>query len=264
MIERRIASSGPRYEVRLRGPDGKERSRSFRTRRDAERYEREQRAAFDRGNWIDPRLASQPFEQYADRWLAERTDLRPRTRELCGSLLRRHLLPGFGELHLGKISPSAVRSWNAALAQRYPVTAAKGYRLLSGILSTAVADELIARNPCVVKGASQERSPERPMLSIAEVDALTAAMPEPWRIAVELAAWCHLRLEVLGLERRDVDVLHRRIHVERTANDVGGRLELGPPRPMPVAGPCASRRTSCRAWSGTCGPMSARRGPRRS
>ena len=69
------------------------------------------------------------------------------------------------------------------------------------------------------------------MLSIAEVDALTAAMPEPWRIAVELAGWCHLRVgEVLGLERRDVDLLHRRIKVERTAYDVGGKLYLGPPK----------------------------------
>jgi integrase len=69
------------------------------------------------------------------------------------------------------------------------------------------------------------------MLSVAEVDALAAAIPEPWRIAVELAAWCHLRLgEVLGLERRDVDVLHRRIQIERTSYEVGGRLQLGPPK----------------------------------
>ena len=30
-----------RYEVRLRGPDGRERSRTFRTRKAAENYERE-------------------------------------------------------------------------------------------------------------------------------------------------------------------------------------------------------------------------------
>jgi hypothetical protein len=84
-----------------------------------------------------------------------------------------------GTCYLGKITPSTVRSWNAALAREHPVTAAKAYRLLSGILATAEADELIGRNPCVVEGASQERSPERPMLSIAEVDALTAALPEP-------------------------------------------------------------------------------------
>jgi integrase len=56
-------------------------------------------------------------------------------------------------------------------------------------------------------------------------------MPEPWRIAVELAAWCHLRLgEVLGLERRDIDLLHASVRVERTAHEVGGHLELGPPK----------------------------------
>jgi len=32
MIEKRTTRSGPRYEVRLRGPDGKERSRTFRPR----------------------------------------------------------------------------------------------------------------------------------------------------------------------------------------------------------------------------------------
>jgi integrase len=111
------------------------------------------------------------------------------------------------------------------------VAVAKAYRLLNAMLTSAVADELIVRNPCVVKGASQERSPERPMLSIAEVDALAAAIPKPWRTAVELAAWCHLRLgEVLGLERRDVDILHRRNHIERTSYEVGGKLQIAPPK----------------------------------
>ena len=231
MIERKATKSGPRYEVRLRGPDGRERSRSFRTLRDAERYEREQRRSLDRGDWIDPRNATVTFDTYAHRWLRQRTDLRPRTVELYESLLRRHLVPEFGSLPVGKITPSIVRSWHSRLAGEYVVTGAKAYRLLRGILTTAVADEVILRNPCIVKGAGQERSPERPMLSIAEVDALAAAMPEPWRIAIELAAWCHLRVgEVLGLERRDMDLLHARIKVERTAHEVGGHLELGPPK----------------------------------
>jgi integrase len=154
-----------------------------------------------------------------------------RTVELYESLLRRHLLPEFGSLPVGKITASMVRSWHARLAGEYVVTGAKAYRLLRGIMTTAVADEVILRSPCVVKGAGQERSAERPMLGIAEVDALACAMPEPWRIAVELAAWCHLRVgEVLGLERRDVDLLHARIKVERTAHEVGGHLELGTPK----------------------------------
>ncbi|MGH9086953.1 MAG: tyrosine-type recombinase/integrase [Acidimicrobiales bacterium] len=231
MIERRQSKSGVRYEVRLRGPDGKERSRTFRARKDAERYEREQRAALDKGAWIDPRHASLTTEDYANRWIAERHDLRPRTVELYRSLLRVHILPSFGKLPLGKVAPTAIRAWNATLAAAHPVTAAKAYRLLREVLSTAVADELIARNPCVVKNAGQERSPERPMASVAEVEALATAMPDELRPVVLLAAWCHLRrAELLGLERRDVDLLHGTIRIERTANHVPGGIEIGPPK----------------------------------
>lgn len=42
--------------------------------------------------------------------------------------------------------------------------------------------------------------------------------------------------EVLGLERRDVDLLHRSIHVERTAYDVGGSNSVRPSLNL-VAGP---------------------------
>ncbi len=120
-----MVKSGPRYEVRLRGPDGRERSRSFRNLRDAERYEREQRRSFDRGDWIDPRNATVTFEAYALQWLRQRTDLRPRTVELYESLLRRHLLPEFGSLPVGKITPSLVRSWHARPTGKYIVTGAK-------------------------------------------------------------------------------------------------------------------------------------------
>lgn len=231
MIERRQSKSGIRYEVRLRAPDGNERSRTFRLRKDAERYEREHRAALDKGSWIDPRHATRTVWDYANRWMDERHDLRPRTVELYRSLLRVHILPTFGSLSIGKVAPPAVRAWNAELAHRHPVTAAKAYRLLREILATAVADELIARNPCVIKRAGQERSPERPMISIAEVEALASSMPTELRLAVSLAAWCQLRRgEALGLERRDVDLLHGTLHVERTVSHAPGGTDIGPPK----------------------------------
>ena len=46
------------------------------------------------------------------------------------------------------------------------VTVAKAYRLLKAILNTAVDDGLIRRNPCRIKGAGQEKSPERPVLTV--------------------------------------------------------------------------------------------------
>lgn len=69
------------------------------------------------------------------------------------------------------------------------------------------------------------------MISIAEVDALAAAMPDELRLAVSLAAWCQLRRgEVLGLERRDVDLLHGKLHIERTVSHAPGGAQIGPPK----------------------------------
>ena len=43
VIEKRHTRNGEvRYDVRYRGADGKERSKTFRTKKDAERYERAQ------------------------------------------------------------------------------------------------------------------------------------------------------------------------------------------------------------------------------
>ena len=53
--KRRHTAARPATRSALRGTDGKERSRTFRTRKEAERYERAQHAAIDSGVWIDPR-----------------------------------------------------------------------------------------------------------------------------------------------------------------------------------------------------------------
>jgi integrase len=80
------------------------------------------------------------------------------------------------------------------------VVVAKCYRLLRSILSTAVEDELIAWNPCVVKGAGVEHSPERPVATIAEVYAIADALGARHRAMVLIAMFGGLRLgEILGL-----------------------------------------------------------------
>ena len=233
MIKTRQTKSGVRYEVRYRDPIGRERSRTFTTKKLAEKYEREQRTEVGKGSWLDPRHGSQTFAEFMDKWLAERHDLRPRTLELYRSLLRRHLKPTFGALTMAKLSASstAVRSWNAELAREHPATAAKAYRLLHQLCSTAVADGVVGRNPCTVKGAGQEHSPERPTATVAEVAALAGAMPANLRLVILLAAWCQLRRgELLGLERRDFDLLHGTVAIERSVNYVAGGRQVGPPK----------------------------------
>lgn len=157
------------------------------------------------------------FGDYSDGWLVDRYDLAERTVELYRWLLDRKILPTFRATAVATISPAAVRSWNAEIAKRTPTTAAKAYRLLSAIMRTAVADEVVSRNPCRVRGAGVEKAPERPVASVAQVQSLVDAMPDNLRIAILLAAWCQLRRgELLGLRRRDVDLERGTVTIAQT------------------------------------------------
>lgn len=240
---------GKSWQTTYRGPDGKEHTKTFRLEKDGKAWGAEQEAAIGKGRWIDPTAGKVTLKAYSAKWLAGRHDLAVRTAELYQHLLDRHILPTLGELAIGKVRPSAVREWNSKIAVDHPTTAAKAYRLLSSIMRTAVADDLINRSPCQVKGAAVEKPPERPVASVAEVEALTNAMPDHLKVAVLLAAWCQLRRgEVLGLRRRDVNVLKGTIAIEVTRtrsmageliekapkSDAGRRTMAVPPHVLPV------------------------------
>src|SRR5258705_76750 len=82
---------------------------------------------------------------------------------------------------------------------------AHAYALLRTILGTAVADDVIAVNPCRVRGAGQAKRARtiRPA-SLGELEALVKALPERYRLMVLLAAWCALRFgELAELRRAD-------------------------------------------------------------
>ena len=86
---RATRSGGRRYEVRLRDPGGKEYSRSFRTRKEAERFEATQRADRARGTWLNPRAGDTRFEAWAREWLASDPGKSPNSIARDRSILRR-------------------------------------------------------------------------------------------------------------------------------------------------------------------------------
>src|SRR5207342_3657727 len=105
--------------------------------------------------------------------------------------LRSHLDPAFSARSLADIKEPHVRRWRKNLldAQVSAVTVAKSYRLLKAIFNTAVDDGLIRRNPCRIKGAGQERSPERPVLTVPEVYALADVVDGRYRALVLLGVF---------------------------------------------------------------------------
>lgn len=225
-----------RYQARYRS-DGKMAAAptTFRTKRDADAYLSTVRADMERGHWISPASGRVSLRDYATRWLEHRPDLRPRTVELYEGELRLHILPVLGDLELAKLSPAIVRDWHAGMLRAGkpgPSTAAKCYRLLHVILNTAVADELILRNPCVIKGAGQEKTPERPIASIPQVFEIADTIEPRFRAMVLVGAFVGLRLgEMLALTRERIDLEHGRIKVVEQYQELkDGTKVLGPPK----------------------------------
>jgi integrase len=225
-----------RWQARYRGPDGLLRSapHTFAHKVDASKWLALTQAELLNGGWTDPEAGRVPFLAYAAAWIDERPGLRPKTIQLYRYLLRTHLQDGFGSATVAGITEPEVRRWRADMlsAGVTPVTAAKAYRLLKSILATAVDDGLIRRNPCRIKGASVEQSPERPLLTVSQVYALADAVDRRYRALILLACFCGLRWgELAGLQRADIDCDHRTVRVARQLCEVPGRpLFLAPPK----------------------------------
>jgi integrase len=109
---------------------------------------------------------------------------------------------------------------------------AKAYRLLKAILNTAVDDGLIRRNPCRIKGAGLDRSPERSVLTLHQVVALADAIGPRYRALILVAVFGSLRWgELAALRRCDIDLRARTIRVERSLTELpGGGYHYGPPK----------------------------------
>jgi integrase len=220
-----------RYEARYRDPGGRLRGKTFRTKRAAQEFLDRTGTAIGDGTWRDPALAKVPLVDYTTWWL----DQRPRTRELYSGLLRLHIEPHLGECAFGSLTTAEIRSWHARLLQRGtpgPVTVAKAYRLLRCILNDAVEDGLLLRNPCTIRGAGVERSPERPVATIEQVYQLADAIDARYRLMVLLGTFCGLRLgELVALRRDRVDLLHRRVIVSEQGQELSdGTRYYGPPK----------------------------------
>jgi integrase len=230
----RRLSSG-RWQVRYRDLSGVVHTgpHTFTSKADAARYLATVEADLHRGAWADPKLGRITLAEWAKRWQATTTNLRPTTRDLYAYLLRRFLLPTFGKAALSSIDVLAVRTWLANLQtqQLSPSTIAKAYRLLSRILGGAVEAGYLVRNPCAVKGAGQERAPEMRFATVAQVAALADAIDPRYRALVLVAAYGGLRWgELVGLRVKRVDLLHGRVTVAEQVAEVNGRLIPGPPK----------------------------------
>jgi integrase len=113
---------------------------------------------------------------------------------------------------------------------------------LSALLTAAVDDEKIRKNPCRADSVKRPRPDPRKVVPWAptQVFAVREGLPARYRLAATLAAGCGLRQgEVFGLRLDEVEFLRGWVRVERQVKIVRSRLVFGLPkgrrtRPVPL------------------------------
>ncbi|PKW26616.1 tyrosine-type recombinase/integrase [Phycicoccus duodecadis] len=226
-----------RYQASFVAPDLRRLNAptTFTTKADAEGWLALERQRVAGGDWQRPKPSRREppttFGSYASTWVSTR-ELKPKTREGYEHLLKRYLDPALGTRVMAEINTADVRAWWNQMDPSKPTGRARSYALLKAVLNTAVADELIAANPCRIRGASNTtRAREIRPASTAEIDLIAGAMPSHFRALVLLGAWCALRVgELLELRRRDVNLQDRTVRIERAVSQVHGRPVVGTPK----------------------------------
>jgi hypothetical protein len=153
--------------------NGRQVTRHFDRKIDAETWLAEQTLGKRRGRAMAPARAQVTVDVYGRRYLDRHSvNLSESTAELYGHLFTKHIVARLGATAVGELTTEDVARWFGELRADAPSTAAKAYRLLRQILNSAVEDHMRTDNPCRIKAGGREPESDRPSVSVSEVAAL--------------------------------------------------------------------------------------------
>lgn len=209
-----VAGKVTRWRARYVDDGGREIQRFFERKVDAQKWLDAQVASLLRGDHVAPADAKVTVGQWCDTWLAaygNRRESSVRMAEVHLKIIKAH----FGAVPLSTVKPSDVRAWTAQLQKegRAPSYVYALHSRLSQLLTDAVHDGLVARNPCS-RRTSPPMGKQRPYVATTgQVWALYDAFPPGVRPAILMGAHAGLRLaECAALRITDVDLAAGVIH----------------------------------------------------
>lgn len=214
-IRHRKVNGRDRWDVRLRGPDGRQSSTTFDTKAEADRFETFQKQSLYEQRYVHPTDTKVTLAKVAGDWLRSDPSKRPRSLERDRIALERWIFPSLGARSVGSIKradvQAAVNSWAQHLEAS---TVKRTYSTLRAVLAFAVDEQILVQSPArKIKLPAEAQGDER-ALTRDEVRSIIGATDEFFRAMVTLAADTGLRLgELLGLRIRSIDVDRGVLHV---------------------------------------------------
>ena len=191
-----------RWQARYSTPDGCEHTgpQTFATKTEASRFLSHVEADIDRGVWLDHRLGQvKALRQWAKRYMATTTHLKPKTRESYASLLRSTILPSLGDIQVAQLRTITVQEWISKLTARGLSSSRirQSYRLLSQIMAAAEDSALIATSPC--RRVRLPRMPESHPRILSHGHVAAIVLPHP---NLTICCWKSLRTQGFASAKR--------------------------------------------------------------
>lgn len=197
-----------KWQARWREASGKQKSKDFDRKIDAEAHERNMRGGVQDGTYIAPAAGKLTIREWSKQWLAGARDLGAGGLETYHRDLDRYILPALGDLPLRRLDVDIIDAFLDELLAR-PLagsTVHRQYRTIRRMCAVAVTRRRIAVNPCGQVTPPRVSHEEMRFLTVAEVDALAENISERYRAWVLLAAYCGPRWsEAIGLRRSSID-----------------------------------------------------------
>jgi len=229
-VEKRTRNGRTTYRVRYRDPSGRQRSKVFDRKVDADGWLTDNEHAKRHRAWVDPAAGRERFSEWAERWYGTTAALRPTTRRDYRVLLDRQVLPAFSTARLADLDALAVREWLAALvgAGLSAKRARKAHQVLAQVLDAAVDGGKLARNVAAGVKLPKVQRREMDFLDAVQVEQLADAIDPRYSTLVRFAAYSGLRpCELVALRVGRLDLLRGAVRVTEAAPEVAGRLEWG-------------------------------------
>lgn len=207
------------WRVRWR-QHGRNRARTFSTRRDAADFDAQVRQQRRAGSLGALDAGTESLGEYVmETWaVTHAATLAPKTRLHYASLYDHHLRPFLGSIALREIDPETVGRWRAdrLAAGAGPVAVRQALDLLGSVLEHAFVSGRVAENPVRrVKKARLPRRDEVQALSPASIETMRASLGARDAALLSVLAYAGLRPgEALGL--RWGDVRERTILIQRS------------------------------------------------
>lgn len=170
-----------------------------------------------------------------DAWVSRQTRLKPSSLRSLKNVWEAKVKPYWGDRALDSVRHTEVASWLAGMTTNDgkplgATTKRYAHQILSNIYQDAIRDGLILTNPVEGIPLPKKTRAQKTYLTHVQLQAFAAACGE-YETLILVMGYCGLRWgEAIALTTDDIDLLRRRITVNKNAVWLDKKVHLGTPK----------------------------------